>query len=67
MADDPTKRGVADRRRININQPYELRHWARKFNVTRRALREAVEKVGPSVEKVRAELESQSNGSPEAD
>jgi hypothetical protein len=67
MADDPTKRGGADRKRINVNQPYEIRHWARKFNVTRRALREAVETVGPSVEKVQAELARQTDGAPETD
>jgi len=67
MADDPNIRGADDRKRININQPYEIRHWARKFNVTRRELREAVEKVGPSVAKVQAELASRAHGAHQAD
>ena len=67
MTDDPTKRGGEDRRLINVNQPYELRHWAKKFNVPRRVLREAIDKVGPSVAKVQAELASREHGAHKAD
>jgi hypothetical protein len=34
MADDLSKRGGNDRRRIDINEDYELRDWAKKFGVT---------------------------------
>ncbi len=27
MADDKTKRGPADRSRINVNEEYEVRYW----------------------------------------
>ena len=31
MADDKTKAGKPDRDRINVNEPYELRDWGKKF------------------------------------
>ena len=34
MADDKTKVRRADRDRINVNEPYELRYWSKKFGVT---------------------------------
>jgi uncharacterized protein DUF3606 len=33
MSDDKTKRGGADRQRIDVNEDYECRHWAKKFGV----------------------------------
>jgi Protein of unknown function (DUF3606) len=33
MPDDKSKPGGQDRARINVNEPYELRDWARKFGV----------------------------------
>ena len=42
MTDDTSKRGNADRLRININQAYEVRHWTKAMGVTKRALIEAV-------------------------
>ena len=46
MADDKTKRGPADRLRINVNEDYELRSWSKKFNVTPDQLKQAVQTVG---------------------
>jgi hypothetical protein len=54
MADDKTKKGPADRSRINVNEDYELDYWTAEFGVTREELREAVKTAGPSVEAVRA-------------
>lgn len=56
MADDPTKTGQPDRIRINIHEDYERRYWAKKFGVSEQRLREAVQKVGPMVQKVAEEL-----------
>jgi hypothetical protein len=42
MADDKTKVGRADRDRINVNEPYELRYWSQKFGVTPVRLKLAV-------------------------
>ena len=46
MADDKTKTGGQDRTRINLNEDYEVRYWAAKFNVSADELRAAVEAVG---------------------
>jgi hypothetical protein len=34
MSDDLAKRGGQDRTRIDVNEDYEQRDWARKFGVT---------------------------------
>jgi len=56
MSDDKTKSGAADRARISIEQDYERRDWAKKFNVTEDQLRKAVDKVGPMAVDVEKEL-----------
>ena len=56
MADDRTKAGQADRDRINVNEDYELREWAKKFDVTPERLREAVKTSGPMVKDIEALL-----------
>ena len=55
-SDDKSKRGGADRKRINIHEDYELRDWSKKFGVSKDRLKQAVEKVGTSAEKVAQEL-----------
>ena len=54
MSDDLKNRGGSDRSRINLNQDYERRDWAKNLGVTEDELREAVEKVGDRGETVRA-------------
>jgi hypothetical protein len=56
MADDKSKTGKPDRIRINIEEDYERRDWAKTFGVSEQRLREAVQKVGPMVQKVAEEL-----------
>ena len=56
MSDDKTKTGPQDRTRINVQEPYEVEYWSRKFNVTPQALRDAVSKVGVMAEDVRKHL-----------
>lgn len=56
MSDDKTKAGQGDRARINMNEDYERRDWARKFGVTEEELRAAVEKVGSMAADVEREL-----------
>jgi len=46
MPDSTSRRGGSDRERINIHQEYELRDWARKFDVTPEQIRAAVQAVG---------------------
>lgn len=56
MADDPTKKGPADRERINVHEPYEVEYWSKKFGCTPDQLRAAVRKVGVMAKDVEAEL-----------
>jgi hypothetical protein len=57
MADDKGQT-AADRQRIAIDQDYERRDWARSFDTTEDKLREAVQAVGNSADKVREYLRS---------
>ena len=56
MADDKTKTGKPDRDRINVNEPYELRDWAKKFGVSEAAVTAAVTRAGPMAKDVAKEL-----------
>jgi len=56
MPDDKSKTGNPDRQRINTAEAYEVRDWAKKFQVSHHALRKAVEAVGNSAEAVRKHL-----------
>jgi hypothetical protein len=46
MADDTSKQGPADRIRVNVHEPYELRYWTTKFHCSEEQLVDAVEHVG---------------------
>ena len=46
VADDKSKTDNPDGRRINANEPHELRDWAKKFGVSEEALRTAIVQVG---------------------
>ena len=56
MSDDKSKPGGPDRKRVNVNEDYELRDWARSLNTTPERVKEAVTAVGDSAEKVREYL-----------
>ena len=45
---------AADRARIAISEPYEVRYWSKKFKVTPARLKTAVASVGHSSKKVEA-------------
>ena len=60
MADNMTKRAASDRARINLNQDYERRDWAKSLGVDEHELRNAVSAVGDSAEKVREYLSRRS-------
>lgn len=46
MTDDLTKRRPQDARKINVNEPYEVRWWCSEFGVTETQLRAALKAVG---------------------
>jgi methyl-accepting chemotaxis protein len=55
--------------RINVNEEYELRDWAKQFNVSPDQIREAVKTVGDRASDVEMHLKgsrSSSNASREA-
>lgn len=56
MADDLSKRGPADRNRINVNEKWELDWWTKEFKCSDAQLREAVRKVGVMATDVRRHL-----------
>lgn len=56
MADDKSKVGGQDRKRINLSEDYEVRDWAESLGVTEEELRKAVAAVGDQADKVREHL-----------
>ena len=56
MPDDLSKKGVQDRSRINVHEPWEVRFWAQELDTTEEKLREAVKAAGPQVQAVRRQL-----------
>lgn len=56
MSDNKKEVGKPDRDRINVNEPYELNDWSKKFDVTKERLKEVVKEVGPMVKDVKKEL-----------
>ena len=52
MADDLSKSGGQDRKRISLDQDYEVRDWSKKFNVSAEELKKAVAAVGNEASKV---------------
>ena len=56
MSDNLQDRGAQDRSRINVNEPWEVRHWTQEFGVSEAELREAVAAAGVSVSAVRRHL-----------
>jgi hypothetical protein len=56
MADDLMQRGGQDRKRIALDQDFEVRDWSTRFGVTADELRDAVKAVGSEAEKVEAYL-----------
>ena len=56
MADDPNKRGQADRERVNVHERHEVEYWTQKWGVTCEQLEAVVKKVGVMVRDVEKEL-----------
>jgi hypothetical protein len=56
MSDDTSKRGPADRQRVNVDEDYEVRYWTQKWNVSEARLREAVAAAGVMADDVEAWL-----------
>jgi len=53
MADNSRQVSSPDSKRINVNQPHELRDWAETLGVSEQRVCEAVRAVGDSATKVK--------------
>jgi len=53
MRDGLSYRGQQDRRRINVDEPPEVRYWTAAFGVSEEELRSLIKRVGPMVVDVR--------------
>lgn len=58
MTDDRNSIGSPDRDRISLNEDYEIRDWTKSLGVSEDELREAVDAVGNSADKVRDYLKA---------
>ena len=56
MADNLTDRGPQDRARVNVEEEYERRWWANKWQVSEDQLRKAVDTAGTSASAVAKQL-----------
>ena len=63
MPDNLQNRGGQDRKRIDVNQDYELRDWSKKFGVTTDKIKEAVQAVGDQADRVEEFLKGRSERS----
>lgn len=54
MADDKTKRGGADRRRVAAGEGYEVGYFARKHGISRDQAETLIARVGNDREKLNA-------------
>jgi Protein of unknown function (DUF3606) len=56
MPDDKQQSGPQDRKRISLNEDYEVQYWTKALGVSKDKLTELVEQHGNSVEKIRHAL-----------
>ena len=54
--DDRSKAGGPDRKRINVQEEYEVRDWAKSFGVAPDEIKKAVKSVGDNADAVRTFL-----------
>jgi len=54
--DQLTRRDTRDRSKINMQERWEVKYWARELGVSHAELQKAVDKVGNSAAAVRKEL-----------
>ena len=57
MTDDKTKRGPADRLRINVNEEYEVRYWTKELGISEERLRQLVARYGVMAADVRKAID----------
>lgn len=63
MADDRSKRGGADRRRVAKGQGYEVNYFARKHGISKADAEKLIARVGNDRDKLNAAAARMSRGS----
>jgi hypothetical protein len=53
MSDNKSKRGPADRTRINVHESYEVEYWTKELGCTKQQAIDCVKNVGVMVSDVR--------------
>jgi len=56
MTDNKDLRGTPDNKRIDVNDPSEVRDWTKSLDCTPAELKQAVKKVGTSAADVKKHL-----------
>ena len=56
MPDNLRRKRPEDPRFVNVNQPWELAYWSKKWGVSQAAILRAVTAVGPLVKNVKRAL-----------
>jgi len=59
MADNKDNKDFHDRDRVNMNEPYEVTYWSKKFGIDKADLEKAVQTVGPMVKDIEAFLKGE--------
>ena len=57
MADNPKLRNSPDSKRVNVNEPHEVKYWTKQLGVSEQQLKQAVQAAGTSAEAVRKHLQ----------
>ncbi len=60
MSDDPKNRAPADRSRVNVDEPGEVKYRRKEYGCTEQQLRQAIAAVGVSAAKVSQYLKRKS-------
>jgi hypothetical protein len=58
MSDNKKNTGRPDRDRVSLSEDYEVRDWAKRFNVSAEELKHAVRQVGNNAKDVEAFLKN---------
>jgi hypothetical protein len=56
MSDDLNNRHGQDRKRINLNEKWEVDYWTRELGLTKQELERAVKAAGDHVDSIRQHL-----------
>jgi hypothetical protein len=62
MADNKSKRGPADRTRVNLGEDYEVEYWSNHFGISPERLEHLVKKHGVMADEIARALGKKTEG-----